>query len=40
MIKVNLSKEIYAILKKMSKKQNQKDVEAFLERFILEGSQR
>jgi len=40
MIKLDVRNEIFSILKKMSKKQSKKDVEMFLEKLILECSQR
>ena len=38
MTKLDVKNEIYALLKKMSKKQSKKDVELFLEKLILEAS--
>ncbi len=40
MTKLDVRNEIFALLKKMSKKQSKKDVEMFLEKLILEASQR
>ena len=37
MIKLDVKDEVYDLLKKKSKKNNKKDVEAFLEKVILKG---